>query len=179
MIMTRSRRSLRSDVNAAAARTLPVAESTMAHIEQASRLVWGVDSLRPMQRRALTNMFVEGNRKLLLVDRTGGGKSHTLRLMASVLMGVHLYCCPLLALMADVILKFAEGSDDYGAIHVLNLDDLASTSKKIRDQIVAWLKEIDKDCELKRRKYEIEDNWSALNLVEDGTTRIHKIKGLQ
>jgi len=41
-----------------------------------------------------------------------------------MLQGVHLYFYPLLALMADAIVKFQEGDHSYGRIIVVNLDEL-------------------------------------------------------
>lgn len=141
-------RSLRSNTNnntiQSNRRVLPVdaSTSTLALIILLSTLVWGVDALRQMQEQALTTMFVRGRRKLLLVDKTGGGKSHVMRLMMTMLKGIHLYFCPLLALMADVVVKFKQGCDDYGAIEVYNLDEIASKSSKIRTDIIARLRRL-------------------------------------
>ena len=54
---------------------LPVAASISEHIRQASRLIYGVDELRPMQLKLLEKMLAEGKRRALFTDRTGGGIS--------------------------------------------------------------------------------------------------------
>ena len=89
---------------------LPLAATMMEHVQHASRLVYEVDELREMQYQLLFTMLVNRIRQVLYVDRTGGGKSHAMRMLATMCKGIHLYFCPLLALMADVALKFQEGN---------------------------------------------------------------------
>ena len=68
-----------------------------------SRLVFGVPTLCPAQSKALPHLFANERcaGTLLLVDRTGGGKSHVMRLSGVFLRGITLVCVPLLALAAD------------------------------------------------------------------------------
>ena len=56
--------------------------------------------------------FRDDRKKLqvLFVDKTARGKSHDMRLLATINKGVHVYVCPLLVLMADIVLKFQEGN---------------------------------------------------------------------
>lgn len=112
------------------------------HFALASRLVWPVESLRPKQTEALSKLFHEDNaeeRKLMANLKTGEGKTHIIRVMGTMLKGVHLIIHPLLVLTADQVVKFLEGTDDYGNIQVHNLDDLAGTTPEYRRNFVAML----------------------------------------
>ena len=92
---------------------LPESASPVDHIRQAPHLVFGVDELWQMQAKILHKMLVENRRRALFIDRTGGGKSHVMRLLATCMKGVHLYFCPLLALMAGIVLKFQAGDQTW------------------------------------------------------------------
>jgi len=63
-------------------------------------------------------------------DRTGGGKSHIVRLLGTLLGGIHLIFHPILSLTADQLTAFQSGCDDFGAIIAMNLDEIA-TKKRI------------------------------------------------
>ena len=94
----------------------------------ASRIVWGVD-LRPMQRDALVQILgsTPPAHKLLLVTRTGSGKSHVTRMLGTLLRGIHLIVHPLLVLAADQVTNFSSASGGYGSVSAVNLDDAGST----------------------------------------------------
>ena len=68
-----------------------------------ARCVFGVPSLRPRQEEAVTRILFEPGTgcKLLLVERTGGGKSVVLAMVAVTAAGVAIVVVPLLALTAD------------------------------------------------------------------------------
>ena len=68
-----------------------------------ARRVFGVPSLRPRQEEAVTRILFEPGTggKLLLVERTGGGKSLVLATAAVTAAGVTVVVVPLLALAAD------------------------------------------------------------------------------
>ena len=51
------------------------------------------------------------------------------------LKGVHVIFHPVLSMTADQITKFTEGSDEFGAIIVINLDEVADTAL-VRDRII-------------------------------------------
>ena len=70
--------------------------------------------------------------KAVVIDRTGGGKSHTIRLTGSMLRGLNIVFHPLLALLGDQVAKFSEGNNDYGAIETHNIDEIGTTSKTIK-----------------------------------------------
>ena len=107
---------------------LPAPTSLEEAVDIASRSVWGVD-LRPMQREALVHLLGDAHpaHKLLLVTRTGSGKSHVTRMLGTMLRGIHLVMHPLLVLAADQAGKFTNSSCVHGSISALNLDDAGST----------------------------------------------------
>ena len=87
----------------------------------ASRLVWGLE-LRLVWLQALLTLLTNKDCKLMLVTRTGAGKSHVFRVIGTVLRGIHLVVHPLLSLAANQVKKFRNGSNQYGAISAINLD---------------------------------------------------------
>ena len=80
------------------------------HVARAARRVFGVASLRPRQEAAVLRALTdeETRRKLLLVERTGGGKSLVLGLVSVLCAGVTVVLVPLLALTADQLARFNE-----------------------------------------------------------------------
>jgi superfamily II DNA helicase RecQ len=85
-----------------------------------------------MQMKALVTLIER--ERIVDVDRTGGGKTHVIRLTGTLLHGVHLIFHPILALTADQLTHFQSGSDDYGSIVAINLDEMFTTA--------AWKKKI-------------------------------------
>ena len=61
----------------------------------------GYSKFRPGQREAIETLFARG--RLLLVAPTGGGKSLSYQLPATILPGTTLVISPLVALMADQV----------------------------------------------------------------------------
>src|SRR2546428_13480167 len=61
----------------------------------------GYAAFRPGQREAIETLFAAG--RLLLVAPTGGGKSLSYQLPATILTGTTLVVSPLVALMADQV----------------------------------------------------------------------------
>jgi len=74
----------------------------MERAESALDAVFGLTRFRPWQRDAIAAL-VEGKRRVLLVAPTGGGKSLTYQLPATVLDGTALVLSPLVALMEDQV----------------------------------------------------------------------------
>ncbi|MEZ4383292.1 MAG: ATP-dependent DNA helicase RecQ [Nannocystaceae bacterium] len=66
----------------------------------------GFESFRPGQAEAITTVLTQG--ALLLVAPTGGGKSMTFQLPATVLPGTTLVVSPLIALMQDQVTQLGE-----------------------------------------------------------------------
>jgi len=92
-----------------------------------SCLVWGFEHMCPMQIEAFRCIFASNNRKTLIVQPTGHGKSHIMQVLGSCLKGIHLIIHPaLLVLTADQAPSFQEGNEDYRVIEMHNLDERAS-----------------------------------------------------
>ena len=62
---------------------------------------------RDMQMRAVFTALEYG--KAVIIDRTGGGNTHSIHLLGTMLRGVIVVFHPLLALMGDQILGFFGG----------------------------------------------------------------------
>ena len=57
------------------------------------------------------------------------------------LKGVHVISHPVLSMTANQITKFTEGSDEYGVITAINLDEVEDTSA-VRDRIIKDLESL-------------------------------------
>jgi superfamily II DNA helicase RecQ len=110
-------------------------------VNSISRFRWG-PQLRPNQEYALSFIFdnTAANGKVLLVDRTGGGKSHVMR-CAGVIM---LIVVPLLSLAADIIQKFDNDDDSHGIIDAIHFDEDIGSDNNRRAQLIADM------CAIKR-----------------------------
>ncbi|MFT5291132.1 MAG: ATP-dependent DNA helicase RecQ [Planctomycetota bacterium] len=75
--------------------------STFEALEEVVRRTWGIEELRPFQDRAMRAIL--GNRDLLLVLPTGGGKSLCFQAPALVRPGLTVVVSPLIALMKDQV----------------------------------------------------------------------------
>ena len=73
---------------------------------------------------------------MLFIDHTGGGKSHTVRMITVMVGGVWLIGVPLLLLIPDIIAKMKEGSNSSGSIDVYNPDEIPKGSNQIFNKIV-------------------------------------------
>src|SRR5438445_604790 len=71
-------------------------------LDEVLREQFGLASFRPWQREAIEAVLGEPGR-VLVVAPTGGGKSLTYQLPATVLHGTTLVLCPLVALMEDQV----------------------------------------------------------------------------
>src|SRR5258706_15128496 len=71
-------------------------------LAEAARTRFGVEALRPWQREAV-QALLGGPGRALVVAPTGGGKSLTYQLPATMLKGTTLVLCPLVALMEDEV----------------------------------------------------------------------------
>ena len=74
--------------------------------------------LEGMRRLLLGN----SEKKLLVVQSTGQGKSTIIKLLGLMLKGVHLIVHPLL--VPDQVASFMRCSDKYRTVLVVNLDEL-------------------------------------------------------
>ena len=76
-----------------------------------SARMWGTPALRPTQSAAIAEiMHGQCTGKLLLVHRTGGGKSHIMRMIGSLVAGITVVIVPLLTLCADHAISCHVGS---------------------------------------------------------------------
>ena len=83
----------------------------------------GYDAFRPGQREAVETLLRDG--RLLLVAPTGGGKSLTYQLPASLLPGTTLVVSPLISLMHDQVLALeARGMAATYLASTLDADEL-------------------------------------------------------
>ena len=99
-------------------------------VAAASQNVWGVPSLRPMQLDAARVMLHPRRPdQIILVQPTGAGKSHIVRLLGVIKKGIVLVFVPLLALSADVLEKFKNAIDTWGTVDVHHLDEVYTNSK--------------------------------------------------
>jgi superfamily II DNA helicase RecQ len=100
-----------------------------------SARMWDTPSLRPTQEAAIAEiMHGRCGGKLLLVHRTGGGKSHILRMTGSIVAGVVVVIVPLLTLCADQMRKIKEASQKYASCEAQHIDECSKDD--IRNVII-------------------------------------------
>ena len=96
-------------------------------IVSASRCVWGVLSLHLFQITAIVIIMIIFNacweKKLLLVEHTGGGKSMTAMLVVGWRNIVSHYT-PLLSLTADSLNKVRHANQQYGTFEAHHIDEI-------------------------------------------------------
>ena len=95
------------------------------HLDSGARRVFGVASLRPKQRDAINSILFdsESDGKLIVVDRTGGGKSLILQMTAICVGGVTLVIVPLLSLTANLMSRISRASCARMAVSAVHLDE--------------------------------------------------------
>ena len=78
--------SMKRDVNESKPIALPPCSNVRECVELLSRLVWNLE-LRPMQLDVLLQLFSKQNKmkRLLVVQPTGGGKTHIIRMVGTML----------------------------------------------------------------------------------------------
>ena len=126
--------------------SMPTGESPEDDLKIAAKYIWFVLQLRPMQLEALLHLFSKENavKKLICIQPTGRGKSLIIKLLCTMLRGVHLIVHPLLVLTADQVASFQRGSQDHGTIVVINLDQQASRSRTFLDAIIKLITSLPK-----------------------------------
>jgi superfamily II DNA helicase RecQ len=126
--------------------TLPPCLSLEDAIISASTHVWGVSALRPLQLSAVSHILGHNTpNKLLLVARTGVGKTHVTRTAGVILRGITLIIIPLLSLSADQLRKFNCGDEQFGSINVVHLDEIAQASLSKRSEVLHRIAMMQKD----------------------------------
>ena len=114
-----------------------------------SNFRWNVPELRPTQCYSLSFIFHNkaSGGTALLVDRTGGGKSHTMRCSGVFTRGIVVIIVPLLALAADVFLKFVTDDATFGSVDAIHFDEDIGDDRPLRHQLINDLKDIPADTQ--------------------------------
>ena len=113
---------------------------------ECSHRVWDEPRLRPNQDKALCHVFDPScPRSLLIVDRTGSGKTHITRVAGVVEKGITLININLHSLSADQMAKFVTANQAYGAVEAHNVDELFSQSRLKYNALMARLKALRRD----------------------------------
>ena len=88
------------------------------HLNNATRRLCRTAQLRPKQILAVQKILLDPqtNGKLIVVDRTGGGKSMILFLTAVMIAGITLVFIPLLTLTPDQLARFRKKVQKYGTL---------------------------------------------------------------
>ena len=98
------------------------------HLMLTAALVWRRLTLRHKQNVSVETLvfdpICEG--KLLVVDRTGGGKSLIMQLAATMVGGIVLVVIPLLALTANQLAKIKQAISTYGSVEAHHLDEISA-----------------------------------------------------
>ena len=106
-------------------------------IAAASASVWGVPLMRPAQLEACYRLLHPHHpNSLVVVHRTGGGKTHILRTLGVMERGIVLIFIPLLTLSADVMHKFQEANTTWGNVGVYHLDELYDANRRAFDSLL-------------------------------------------
>ena len=107
---------------------VPADGSFVGHLNYGSYCVWNTPTCRPKQEEAVeTICFLEVcGGKLLVINRTGSGKSHILCMVATFVERIVLVIVPLLALTADQMAKIRVALQGEGSVSAFHLDDIPS-----------------------------------------------------
>jgi superfamily II DNA helicase RecQ len=106
-------------------------------IVAASASVWGVPTMRPAQLEVCYHLLHPYRpNSLVVVHRTGGGKTHILRTLGVIERGITLIFIPLLMLLADVMHKFQAANTTWGNVGVYHLDELYDSNRPAFDRVV-------------------------------------------
>ena len=117
--------------------------SLSARLDSGSSRVFRTPSLRPNQRRAITSLLTDPvtEGKLLVVERTGGGKSLTLMMSAITVAGISLVIVPLLSLTANQMSRIKSAVQRYGAVDAHHVDELSVSD--INNKLVPKIESFD------------------------------------
>jgi len=95
-----------------------------------SASVWGVRTMRPAQLEACYRLLHPHHPDyLVVVHRTGGGKTHILRTLGVIERGMIFIFIPLLTLSADVMHKFEDANTTWGNVGAYHLDELYDSNR--------------------------------------------------
>ena len=83
--------------------------------------------------------------QLLLVDRTGGGKTHVTRTAGIMLRGIIIIFIPLLSLSADQHSKFNVAAQRYGCVNAIHLDEISYATSVKRAELLNRISSLTKN----------------------------------
>jgi hypothetical protein len=101
-----------------------------ACIIAASKSVWGIGDMFPTQLDAVYRLLHPmWPNHLAVIQRTGAGKTHILRMLGVIERGIVLIFIPLLTLSADVMSKFTCANHHFRTVIIQHLDELCNANK--------------------------------------------------
>ena len=106
-------------------------------MKMCSDCVWDVEELREHQYKIGETIF-DPNRPnaLIAVYPTGSGKSHVIRVVGSMMRGIHLIFIPLLTLSTDVMAKFSSASQNHGSVRAYHLDEIYDNNETKYEEVM-------------------------------------------
>ena len=109
------------------------------HVNSGASRVFGVESLRPKQIEGVDRIIFDPSSggRLIIVDRTGGGKSLILAMTAICIGGISLVLVPLLALTANQLARLSKAIQKYGVVSAHHMDEISA--KDLREQIIPMM----------------------------------------
>lgn len=101
------------------------ADSFTKHLGRGAGHVFNTRSIHPKQGEAVNRIVLDptSGGKLIVIERTGGGKSLMLYLTAICVGGISLVIIPLLSLTANQMEKIRRAAQTHGAVYAFHLDE--------------------------------------------------------
>jgi superfamily II DNA helicase RecQ len=108
--------------------SVPIDAPLSLHLDSGAKGVFKTNKLRPKQQSACETILCnpKSGGRLLVVDRTGGGKSLILCMTAITIAGITLVIVPLLALTANQLARIRKAIQKYGVVSCYHMDDTSS-----------------------------------------------------
>jgi superfamily II DNA/RNA helicase len=109
------------------------------HLNSGASRVFAVESLRPKQVEGVERIIFDPSSggRLIIVDRTGGGKSLILAMTAICIGGITLVLVPLLALTANQLARLSKAIQKYGVVSAFHMDEISR--KDLNDKIIPMM----------------------------------------
>ena len=121
---------------------VPEYASLEEYLVWVSKHICKTDTLRPLQMDALLHLLDPNKGKLLLVTRTGSGKSHVMRMLGVMMGGVIVIIVPLLSLSADQMEKMTSISQQTGPMGTVHCDEMPSEPGTL-DPLIERIQQLD------------------------------------
>ena len=118
-------------------------ESLSEHLNSGSRRVFNTPLLRPRQQQTVQTILRKKScgGKIIVVDRTGGGKSLILHMTSIAVAGISLVIVPLLALTANQLERINQALQTCGATSAVHIDD--TTRDDTRNKVIPRINDFD------------------------------------